>query len=86
MRRSTIVPSALGTRPSTNGPSTNELKSRNISRLAEQLARLESNLSELQSHVRVTAIQAEAIRRLGGLQAALLMASGRVLSQDVRDD
>lgn len=47
-------------------------KSRQLAHLHSQLAQLQAQLSDLDNHLRVTSIQAEAIRRLGGLQAGLL--------------
>lgn len=47
-------------------------KSRQLAHLHSQLAQLQAHLSDLDNHLRVTSIQAEAIRRLGGLQAGLL--------------
>lgn len=47
-------------------------KSRQLAHLHSQLAQLQAHLSDLDNHIRVTSIQAEAIRRLGGLQAGLL--------------
>ncbi|EPY51993.1 DASH complex subunit Dad5 [Schizosaccharomyces cryophilus OY26] len=89
MRRSTIVPTVSNTTgnvPSANShnnfaPSPNQVKTIQMNRLADQLSKLQANLSHLENHVHVTAIQAEAIRRMGALQAALFMASGRVMSE-----
>lgn len=78
MRRSTIVPTS---RTSSSSPSPSQMKSFQMNRLVDQLSKLQSNMSHLENHLHVTAIQAEAIRRLGALQASLLMASGRVMSE-----
>ncbi|EPX70828.1 DASH complex subunit Dad5 [Schizosaccharomyces octosporus yFS286] len=89
MRRSTIVPTVTNTTgnvPFVNShnnfaPSPNQVKAVQMNHLADQLSQLQANLSHLENHLHVTAIQAEAIRRMGALQASLLMASGRVLSE-----
>jgi len=40
------------------------------------MAQLQAHLSDLENHLRVTAIQADSIKRLGALQASLFMAAG----------
>ncbi|GAO48262.1 hypothetical protein SAICODRAFT_9023 [Saitoella complicata NRRL Y-17804] len=67
-------------RLSTAGPTS--IKPRQFAHLQSQLAQLQAHLSDLENHVRVTAIQAEAIRRLGGLQGGLFMAASRVLGEE----
>lgn len=47
------------------------LRPRQMSHLHSQLAQLQANLSDLESLLRVTAVQAEYIKRLGGLQGSL---------------
>ncbi|KAK9312914.1 DASH complex subunit Hsk3 like-domain-containing protein [Lipomyces starkeyi] len=66
-------------RPSTE-PST--IKPRQMSHLHSQLAQLQANLSDLESLLRVTAVQADYIKRLGGLQGSLFLAAGRVFERD----
>ncbi|KAK9365270.1 DASH complex subunit Hsk3 like-domain-containing protein [Lipomyces kononenkoae] len=65
-------------------PST--IKPRQLSHLHSQLAQLQANLSDLESLLRVTAVQAEYIKRLGGLQGALFLAAGRVFERDALRD
>ncbi|KAK9452885.1 DASH complex subunit Hsk3 like-domain-containing protein [Dipodascopsis uninucleata] len=67
------------TRPSIE-PS--NIKPRQMSHLHSQLAQLQANLSDLESLLRVTAVQAEYIKRLGGVQGALFMAANRVFEQE----
>ncbi|KAK9464823.1 DASH complex subunit Hsk3 like-domain-containing protein [Lipomyces arxii] len=58
------------------------VKPRQMSHLHSQLAQLQANLSDLESLVQVTAVQAEYMKRLGGLQGSLFMAAGRVFERD----
>ncbi|KAK9477833.1 DASH complex subunit Hsk3 like-domain-containing protein [Lipomyces japonicus] len=62
------------------------VKPRQMSHLHSQLAQLQANLSDLESLLRVTAVQAEYIKRLGGLQGSLFMAAGRVFERDALDE
>lgn len=71
----TIQSSPMSTRSTGNLRSSlapSQHKSRQLAHLHSQLAQLQAHLSDLDNHLRVTSIQAEAIRRLGGLQAGLL--------------
>lgn len=72
-RRPTLLPSQLhstgGARRSTIAPST--LKSRQLAHLNAQLAQLQANMSDLDNLLRVTAVQAEYIRKLGILHGSL---------------
>jgi len=56
-------------------------KARQLSHLNSQLAQLQAHLADLQDIMRVTAVQAENIKALGGLNGALLMAAGKVLGE-----
>ncbi|CUS13877.1 unnamed protein product [Tuber aestivum] len=56
-------------------------KARQLSHLNSQLAQLQAHLADLQDIMRVTAVQAENIKSLGGLNGALLMAAGKVLGE-----
>ena len=47
------------------------VKSRQFSHLNSQLAQLQAHLADLDNHVRITAIQAEAIKRLGAQHASM---------------
>lgn len=74
-RRTTIIPpqssfsQSAARRRSTLAPST--FKSRQLSHLNVQLAKLQANMSDLDNLLRVTAVQAEYIRKLGILHASL---------------
>ncbi|KAG4301678.1 hypothetical protein PCK1_002163, partial [Pneumocystis canis] len=59
-----------------------QIRSRQLSHLHSQLAQLHANLSDLENHFRVTAIQADAVRKLGALQASMFMAVSRVLGEE----
>jgi DASH complex subunit Hsk3 like len=50
------------------------IKSRQFSHLNSQLAQLQAHLADLDNHIRITAIQAEAIRRLGAQHASMYLA------------
>src|SRR5271169_4001734 len=47
------------------------VKSRQFSHLNSQLAQLQAHLADLDNHVRITAIQAEAMKRLGAQHASM---------------
>lgn len=71
-RRPTLLPSqshAGAPRRSTIAPST--LKSRQLAHLNAQIAQLQANMSDLDNLLRVTAVQAEYIRKLGILHGSL---------------
>lgn len=55
---------------------TSSIKPRQLAHLHSQMAQLQAHLSDLENHLRVTAIQADSIKRLGALQASLFMAAG----------
>lgn len=58
--RSTLVPSTQST-----------LKTRQLSHLNAQLAKLQANMADMDNLLKVTASHAESIRRLGVLHASL---------------
>lgn len=62
--------SSRGVRPSL-APS--NAKARQLAHLNSQLAQLQAHLADLQDIMRVTAVQAENIKALGGLNGALLI-------------
>src|SRR5579859_4109013 len=47
------------------------VKSRQFSHLNSQLAQLQAHLADLDNHVRITAIQAEAMKKLGAQHASM---------------
>jgi hypothetical protein len=50
--------------------------------LHSQLAQLEAHLADLENLLRMTAVQAEHIRELGGINAGLFMAAAKVLGEE----
>lgn len=59
------------TLPVTNAASASAIKNRHLSHLHSQLAQLSANLSDLENLLRMTAVQAEAMRGLGGYSGSL---------------
>jgi hypothetical protein len=70
-------------------------RQRQLAHLNAQLAKLNANLTDLDGHLRVTAVQADSIKKLGAMQGALLydcqghifdangsMAASQVLGED----
>jgi hypothetical protein len=51
--------------------SASAIKNRHLSHLHSQLAQLSANLSDLENLLRMTAVQAEAMRGLGGYSGSL---------------
>lgn len=51
------------------------VKSRQFSHLNSQLAQLQAHLADLDNHVRITAIQAEAMKKLGAQHASMYFSS-----------
>lgn len=49
------------------------VKSRQFSHLNSQLAQLQAHLADLDNHVRITAIQAEAMKKLGAQHASMYL-------------
>ena len=66
--------------------SAQQLKQRQLSRLHAQLAQLESNISEMDSLLRITCFQGEHILRLGLMQGSLFMASHKVFEDEAREE
>ena len=55
------------------------VKSRQFSHLNSQLAQLQAHLADLDNHVRITAIQADAMKKLGAQHASMyIIASEKV--------
>ena len=59
------------------------VKSRQFSHLNSQLAQLQAHLADLDNHVRITAIQAEAIKRLGAQHASMYVLLSSLLILDL---
>ncbi|KAI5809985.1 DASH complex subunit Hsk3 like-domain-containing protein [Peziza echinospora] len=68
-------------RQSTVPQSSASNKQRQLSHLNSQLAQLHAHISDLENLVRITAVQAEHIRSLGGIHGALLMSAAKVLGE-----
>ncbi|KAB8336983.1 hypothetical protein FH972_021287 [Carpinus fangiana] len=79
--RASILPTTHRSRPSTT-TSAASAKNRHLSHLHSQLAQLSANLADLENLVRVTAIQADSIRGLGGWCGGLFMAASKVLGEE----
>ncbi|KAI9838939.1 MAG: hypothetical protein M1819_004147 [Sarea resinae] len=58
-------------------------KPRHLSHLHAQLAQLQANLADTENLLRMTAVQAEFIRGLGGWSGGLFMAASKVLGEEV---
>ncbi|PHH86611.1 hypothetical protein CDD83_9992 [Cordyceps sp. RAO-2017] len=58
------------------------VKARQLAHLHAQLARLSANLSDTENLVRMTGVQAEAMRGLGSWHAGLFMAASKVLGEE----
>jgi len=72
MSNPTRTPGATQTRLSTM-PTSASNKSRQLSHLHSQLAQLTANMSDLENLLRMTAVQAEGMRGLGGYAGAMYM-------------
>ncbi|KXT11717.1 hypothetical protein AC579_6970 [Pseudocercospora musae] len=57
-------------------------KSRQLSHLHAQLAQLTANMSDLENLLRMTAVQAEGMRGLGGYVGGMFMAASKVLGEE----
>ncbi|KAI5370776.1 putative DASH complex subunit Hsk3 protein [Septoria linicola] len=61
---------------------TSASKSRQLSHLHSQLAQLTANMSDLENLLRMTAVQAEGMRGLGGYAGGMFMAASKVLGEE----
>ncbi|TKA65996.1 hypothetical protein B0A49_04044 [Cryomyces minteri] len=73
-RHSSTTTSHLSTLPSQ--------KPRQLSHLQSQLAQLTAHMSDLENLLRMTAVQAESMRGLGGYAGGMLMAASKVLGEE----
>ncbi|KAF2083534.1 hypothetical protein K490DRAFT_51424 [Saccharata proteae CBS 121410] len=73
-------------RPQSTGPRASTMpssqKSRQLSHLNAQLAQLTANISDLENLMRMTAVQAESMRGLGGYSGGMFMAASKVLGEE----
>ncbi|KAF7513486.1 hypothetical protein GJ744_008780 [Endocarpon pusillum] len=81
----TSNPTSHTTTHPTTGPSSmssSSSKSRQYAHLHSQLAQLNAHLADTENLVRMTAVQAQDIRFLGGYVGALFMGSAKVLGEE----
>ncbi|KAL2136067.1 hypothetical protein VTI74DRAFT_5647 [Chaetomium olivicolor] len=58
------------------------VKARQLAQLHSQLAQLSANLADTENLLRMTSVQAEAMRGLGSWNAGLFMAASKVLGEE----
>ncbi|KAI0883737.1 DASH complex subunit Hsk3 like-domain-containing protein [Annulohypoxylon maeteangense] len=58
------------------------VKSRQLTHLHSQLAQLSANLADTENLLRMTSVQAEAMRGLGSWHGGLFMAASKVLGEE----
>jgi hypothetical protein len=66
----------------TNSSSVNTSKNRQYAHLHAQLAQLNAHLADTENLVRMTSVQAQDMRFLGGYVGSLFMGSARVLGEE----
>ncbi|KEZ39331.1 hypothetical protein SAPIO_CDS10021 [Scedosporium apiospermum] len=62
--------------------SASAMKARQLTHLNSQLAQLSANLADTENLLRMTSVQAEAMRGLGSWHAGLFMAASKVLGEE----
>ncbi|GKZ79641.1 hypothetical protein AnigIFM56816_003844 [Aspergillus niger] len=81
--RHSILPASTTAGPSSMGSSSMSMaKTRQYSNLHNQLEQLNANLRDTENLLRMTAVQAEDMRFLGGYVGALFMGSAKVLGEE----
>ncbi|KAI1097463.1 DASH complex subunit Hsk3 like-domain-containing protein [Jackrogersella minutella] len=84
--RTTIMQSSgATTRPSMAPQSSSSggaVKARQLTHLHSQLAQLSANLADTENLLRMTSVQAEAMRGLGSWHGGLFMAASKVLGEE----
>ncbi|PHH64069.1 hypothetical protein CDD81_5062 [Ophiocordyceps australis] len=58
------------------------VKARQLTQLQSQLKQLSASLSEMENLIRMTSVQAEAMRGLGSWHGGLFMAASKVLGEE----
>ncbi|KAL1895780.1 hypothetical protein Cpir12675_003113 [Ceratocystis pirilliformis] len=58
------------------------VKQRQLATLQDQLAQLSANLADTENLLRMTSVQAEAMRGLGAWHSGLFMAASKVLGEE----
>ncbi|KAE8150043.1 DASH complex subunit Hsk3 like-domain-containing protein [Aspergillus avenaceus] len=81
-RHSVLPPSSTAGASSAGSSSMSAAKARQYANLEAQLEQLNANLADTQNLLRMTAVQAEDMRFLGGYVAALFMGSAKVLGEE----
>ncbi|KAB8075662.1 DASH complex subunit Hsk3 like-domain-containing protein [Aspergillus leporis] len=81
-RHSILPPSSAAATSSTGPSSMPAAKSRQYANLQAQLEQLNANLADTQNLLRMTSVQAEDMRFLGGYVGALFMGSAKVLGEE----
>ncbi|KAI0835406.1 DASH complex subunit Hsk3 like-domain-containing protein [Hypoxylon sp. FL0890] len=85
--RTTIMPgsSTATARPSMapqSSSSNGAVKARQLTHLHSQLAQLSANLADTENLLRMTSVQAEAMRGLGSWHGGMFMAASKVLGEE----
>ncbi|CAD0098715.1 unnamed protein product [Aureobasidium mustum] len=86
--RQSLAPTSSRNNPSSNQTSrlstipTQASKQRQLSHLNSQLAQLTAHMSDLENLLRMTAVQAEGMRGLGGYAGGMFMAASKVLGEE----
>ncbi|KAK7756531.1 hypothetical protein SLS62_001366 [Diatrype stigma] len=80
LARPSLAPQAGSS--SGGGGSGGVVKARQLSHLHSQLAQLSSNLADTENLLRMTSVQAEAMRGLGSWHGGLFMAASKVLGEE----
>ncbi|PSK33451.1 hypothetical protein B9Z65_7338 [Elsinoe australis] len=75
-QRSTSSTTRLSTLPAS------ATKQRQLSHLHAQLAQLTAHMSDLENLLRMTAVQAESMRGLGGYAGGMFMAASKVMGEE----
>ncbi|KAF2237791.1 hypothetical protein EV356DRAFT_509667 [Viridothelium virens] len=74
-RLSTVPPTTISTISSSQKP-------RQLSHLHAQLAQLTAHVADLENLLRMTAVQVESVRGLGGYAGGMFMAASKVLGEE----
>ncbi|KAJ9603328.1 hypothetical protein H2200_012106 [Cladophialophora chaetospira] len=84
MDKTTITSKPSLSRPSsgTSSNTTSTNKNRQYAHLHAQLAQLNAHLADTESLLKITAVQAQDMRFLGGYVGALFMGSAKVLGEE----
>ncbi|KAI1245927.1 hypothetical protein MGN70_012821 [Eutypa lata] len=81
LARPSLAPQGGGSGSGSSGPG-GVVKARQLSHLHSQLAQLSSNLADTENLLRMTSVQAEAMRGLGSWHGGLFMAASKVLGEE----